>query len=327
MPAYSLYGLSVYSEFPLKGLASAQHASRQADLVIHLGSLPPMDSFRENGSWYEGRERDAAGNPTVVIRRLGESGAFWFRHAEGPTDYVIDGREVFASWPDRIAAEDVLHYLFGPVLGLILHARATPCLHASVVVVEDHAIGLLGPPGAGKSTAAAGFARRGYQVLTDDLMVLDERGGRFLVQPGPTFVRLRSDSVEALYGSPDALPRLVPVLGKHYFDLMAAQAYCDEPKPLRAIYILDDQPGSSCGPSAEAMSTRDALLGVISHSYAAKLPGRLERRRKFELLSGLVSRVPARKLTGTDKLDHDGSLQSLVLEDLRHRLGASDAAA
>ena len=109
----------------------------------------------------------------------------------------------------------------GPVIAFTLRLRGVTCLHASCVAVDDRAIALLGRPGAGKSTTAAAFAQLGYSVLSDDVVVLDDRNGQFRVQPGYPRVNLWPDSVHALFGSEDALPPITPTWGKRYLSLAA----------------------------------------------------------------------------------------------------------
>src|SRR5262249_22183040 len=150
--------------------------------------------------------------------------------------------------------EDTATYLLGPVLGFILRLRGVTCLHASAVAICDQAIAILGPAGAGKSTTAASFARAGYKVLTDDIVALDERGDAFLVQPAYPRVRLWSESVNALFGTEDALPLLTPTWDKRYLDLQAnISCFQEHPLPLAAIYLLDKRSSDPAAPFIEAV--------------------------------------------------------------------------
>ena len=65
---------------------------------------------------------------------------------------------------------------------------------------RDRAAVLAGPPGAGKSTLAAAFARFGYAVLSDDVAVLEQLEGALHVQPAYPQLRLWPDSVALLFG-------------------------------------------------------------------------------------------------------------------------------
>ena len=109
-----------------------------------------------------------------------------------------DGSEVWADGPENYALEDTATYLVGPVMGFVLRLRGSLPLHACSVAIGDKAIALMGPQGAGKSTAAAAFARLGYSVISEDVTALSESGGRYMVQPGYTRVNLWPESAEAL---------------------------------------------------------------------------------------------------------------------------------
>src|SRR5205823_15042979 len=139
-----------------------------------------------------------------IYRRWRLDGGAYFRILySDQTEFIINrsGTQIWAQWPDRLSLEDTATYLLGPILGLVMGLRGTHCLHASVISVEDKSVALLGPPGAGKSTTAAAFARRGYPVLSEDVAAVLDQDGRFLIQPAYPRIRLWPSSVEALYGS------------------------------------------------------------------------------------------------------------------------------
>src|SRR5262249_39321801 len=144
--------------------------------------------FRDTPSldWYVSRTKSPSGRPTLLVEILGDGAYLRVTYAD-ETEFVIDrfGSAIFASWPDASTLEDTCVYLLGPISGLMLRLRGIPCLHAATVAVGDSAFALVGGPGAGKSTMAAAFARRGVPILADDLSALVDQGRQFLVQPGP----------------------------------------------------------------------------------------------------------------------------------------------
>src|SRR5260370_8969321 len=91
----------------------------------------------------------------------------------------------------------------------------------------------------GKSATGAAFAGRGYGVLSDDIVALFEQEGVFHVMPAYPHLCLWPDSVEMLYGSRDALPRLIPDWEKRRLSLGEEGARFESlPLPLAAIYVL-----------------------------------------------------------------------------------------
>src|SRR5262249_61728973 len=107
----------------------------------------------------------------------------------------------------------------GPIFGFLLRLRGVTCLHASAIAVDGRAIALIGPPGAGKSTTAAAFTQQGYPALSEDVVALCDLGDSFLVPPGYPLILFVPGSVQALFGSKDALPPLTPNWDKRYLDL------------------------------------------------------------------------------------------------------------
>ena len=117
-----------------------------------------------------------------------------------------EGSAVWAKWPETSSLEDAATFLLGPVLGFLLRLRGITCLHASAVVLDGRAVAFVGDAGAGKSTTAAAFARRGHPVLSDDVVALVEREGAFHVLPAYGYLSLWADSVTMLYGPEKKLP-------------------------------------------------------------------------------------------------------------------------
>jgi hypothetical protein len=298
VPSYTTYGLRLDSDVEIAGLPAAPALAGPKGIQVHFGSLPPALDEGEASDWYESPERDAAGEPNLRIQRIAATGDLCVRYSDG-TQFLIDASAnvVHAAWPDELTLEDTVIYLLGPVLGILLRARGRTCLHASVVAVGGRALAFLGPAGAGKSTIAAAFAQAGHAVLSDDLLVLGERGGRFWAEPGYSRLRLWPDSVEGLYGVPDALPLLVEGWEKRYLDLEAEGTFCAEALPLAAIHTIARREQDLPRAAIEPLSHRAALLRLIADVYTGHFPGRAQRRRDFEVLSRLASEVPVRQVS------------------------------
>jgi hypothetical protein len=82
--------------------------------------------------------------------------------------------------------------LSGTVLAarLILDGRLT--LHASALRTPIGVVAFVGSPGMGKSTLAGLGMAAGFGLVTDDVLRVESRGGRAVVWPAATEVRLRT---------------------------------------------------------------------------------------------------------------------------------------
>ncbi len=319
---YDIYGLCLQATRPLPGLRAAS-GSRRPDVRVSLEGLPGWlkDSAAScSQPWHVSSCRDGRGQPGLKIWRLGDGAYFWFRYSDG-THFIVDGQgcRVWAAWPAKGFLEDVAAYLLGPVLGFALRLRGVPSLHASAVVVGGRTVALLGPAGSGKSTTVAALARRGYAVISEDVVPIVPMGSAFLAYPGHTYVRLWPQAVTLLFGSPNELPRLAPSWEKRYLDLPEkGYSIQTQPLPLAAIYVLGDRANVPEAPFVEEASPRERLMTLIANTYAARLLDERQRAEEFELLARLAAGVSVRRLTPHADPAHLDRLCDVILADF-HR--------
>jgi len=302
---YSVFGLALKSNRPLPGLAPLPNLPA-ADVEVWLGEGPPY--LDHPGAalpevWYLSPDAGRSEVPVLQVWKLEGGAYFRLRYRDG-VEFILnrEGTRVWAGWPGNAKLEDVTVYLLGPVLGFLLRLRGINCLHASAIEVDGQVLAFMGPPGAGKSTTAAAFARRGYAVLTDDITALEEKGERFWVLPGAARLCLWPEAVRALYGSPEALPRLTPEdavdpeWDKRWLDLAGPEyLFQSQPLPLGAIYLLGER--ALTGPSFEAVTGKAAMLALLANTYSYYLVDKALRAQEFEALSRLLDQVPIRRVT------------------------------
>jgi hypothetical protein len=248
---------------------------------------------------------------------------FYLRYNDG-IEFVLnrEGTSIVAGRPANATPEDVAIYLLGPVLGFVLRLRGISCLHASAVAVGGQAVAFLGPTGAGKSTLAATFARKGFPVLTDDIVVLREHGGAFQVPPASPRLCLWPETVAALFGSPNAMPRLTPENSvdpewdKRGLHLTGdGYHYQSQPLPLAAIYVLGERRNGH--PVIEALSGREGMAILMANTYRNEFLEKPLLAQEFELLGNVVSQVLLRKISPPADLRSLPSLCDLIVKDFQ----------
>jgi hypothetical protein len=293
-----IYGLGIAANTALPGL-TFQSDSVTPDVRIRLkdwGTFPSaFPAFTEIS--YTSTDNGTHNHPNLRVGVMPGGEYFGFFYGDGAR-FAVErlGREVWADWPGNYTLEDACTYLIGPVMGFVLRLRGIVCLHASAVAIDGRAIALVGSPGAGKSTAAAAFACSGFPVLSDDVVALADGGEEFLVQPGYPRVNLWPDSARRLFGSEDALPRITPTWEKLYLPLgQNGNHFASSPLPLGAIYILDSRDPTLAAPVVEAVSGKDALIGLVADTYVNYLLDQNMRRHEFDVLSRVVSGIPVRR--------------------------------
>jgi hypothetical protein len=314
---HSIYGLSIRSNLPLSGVLASRSAE-EPDVDVILGCLPPRMTGTDPHVCVFPRPRAGTDGdrPALMARRFTATGDFLLSYEDG-AEFAVDclGTQVWACWPETLTVDDVSTYLLGPILGFLLRLRGVTCLHASAVEVNGRGIAILGPPGAGKSTLAAGFANAGFAVLSDDVAPVVNRRGEFTVQPGYPRLRLWPDSVQALYGSVDLLPRITPTWDKRHLDLTDRRyRFLDRPAPLSAIYVLDERTDGT--PLIETMRPRDAVLALVANTYANYLLDVDMRAQEFGELETLATAVPLRRVQPKSDVSLTPELCHAIVRDL-----------
>ncbi len=313
---YTAYGLNFISDYPIPSLLPAPASN--SSVRIKCGSSPALDSSAQNRKLrYATSYLTDTGEPSLRIWDVND-GEFLCLLYSDDTEFWLDRalKTLWVRWPPTSNLDAALSYLVGPVLGLLLRLRGTVCLHASAVAVNDRIVVFVGPEGAGKSTTAAGFAQLGHAVSSDDIVALVEHEQQFQVLPAYPSVNLWPDSVEKLYGSPDALPPITADWDKRFLALNQGGIPQFEPRqlPIGAIYFFDD-PADAAEQCVEPLSKKEALLTLVANTYATNFLDAQQRAEEFAVLSRLVARVPVRKVNPKRDLVSIYALCKLIHRD------------
>jgi hypothetical protein len=313
---YRVFGTRIESDVLLPGLAVDRRAT-PPDVKLWLASNP---------SWVEHAltlPRDAYPQPDFfagsrVVHTLGGEKLKFFHlaYADG-TEFVIShaGDRVFGRWQSPFTLEYTVTYVMGPILGIVLRRRGWTCVHASAVAWNGRAVMFVGPPGAGKSTtAAAAVMRHGARMLTDDIVALRRSRGRYLVEPGQSWLRLWESSVRLLCRDEKALPLLTPNWDKRYLDATPRSSLA---APLERICFFGARTPREPATSLLApVCPRDALVLLAANTYGSRFAHAAGRRTEFSTLSELARTVPAVIVPG----DHGARPVDAMLEAVRENL-------
>lgn len=316
---HKVFGLTLHSNLPIPGLAPVESSRSTADVDIYWGSSPESKDevpFAAEELSYSSSYTDGAGNPGLRIWKRRDGIYLHLVYYDGIEFWLEKrGTAVWAIWPETSTFDDAVSYFLGPVLGLLLRLRGVTCLHASAVAIDDSCIVFVGPEGAGKSTTAALLARDGFSVISDDVAALVENGDGFRVMPAYPHLCLWPDSVEMLYGSPEALPRFSAGWEKRRLGL-GYQGSCFEERelPLRAIYLLGERRPDPA-PYIEAVQPRGALLSLLADTFANKILDRESRASEFAVLGRLVTTVAVRRVYAHQEATRFKELCRVIRED------------
>jgi hypothetical protein len=318
--SYRAYGLGIDSSSRIGGLEPLLSRPEKRNLSFEDGPEPDwVRELRALPTRILSHRSEPAGSadPSFILTQHGEAEGFDLSYSDG-TRFVVDGaaEHVWGAYQPPLTAEDMAAYFLGPVLGFLLRWRNITCLHASGVEIGGRAVCFCGDAGYGKSTTAAALALRGFPVLAEDIVALEESGGEFHAVPGYPRVCLWPESVSMLLGRADALPQLTPVWEKRYLELDGQRAKFSQTElPLGVVYVLAPRSSDDSAPRIEKLSPREALLELVQNTYMNWVLGRHQRANEFDTLSRLVHQVPVRRIVPHAEPEKIAGLCELILQD------------
>ena len=295
--SYSLFGLRVHSEIRLSELSEGGEGA--PEVVIRMGTLPPIEGERVNS---------LAVTAEGAILNIPDAGRYLIR----------DGREIIVD-PDPEGSERHLRlFLLGSAFGAILHQRHLLPLHANSIEIGGRAVAFMGHSGAGKSTMAAWFHDRGFNVLADDVCVVTFDGETPIAQPGIPRLRMWRDALEASGRSAEAHELSFDDADK--YNVPTRESGATGPIPLGAIYLLMQSEGAPAGDFIQRLNGIEAIDALVANTYrGAFVPMMGTTQKHLASCLALVRSVPVfavRRIWGKDHLDrqfqaiqqHAGSL-------------------
>lgn len=317
---YTAYGLSLRSDVEIPGLVPGRESV----------AFPPVElTTKEKPDWatpvaampseiiHSLPADPECADPTFVVREHNAGQYFQLVYGDG-TQFLVDGAgaRVWGSFAAPLTIEDLATYFLGPVMGFVLRRRGATALHASAVNIGSVAVAFSGAAGVGKSTTAAALALRGAPVLCEDIAVLDEVAGEFLVRPGYPRVCLWPDAAEKLLDAKNDLPNLTPTWEKQFLALDGGRAqFAERSLSLGVVYLFGNRVSEERAPFLGEIPVKEALLELVQNTYMNKLLNKEQRAAEFELLSRLVTRVPCKRVTPHSDPKRIGALCELIESD------------
>lgn len=184
---------------------------------------------------------------------LVEPQRFHFQIPDVGSYRVENGRSVTVMALPHAGQSELRLFLLGSAWGALCYQRGLLPIHGSVVRVNDSAVAFCGPSGAGKSSTAAWLVKRGFQLLSDDLCIVDfSHQGRPAVWPSASRSKLWSSALQALGQDNAGLERDHFRMEKYHVPWRepvssVENGTYDEDNgsiPLRAFYLLEwGEPG------------------------------------------------------------------------------------
>ena len=273
---YRVYGLEIDSELPLSSVDEISLGSAAPSIEIALERPEYFDALPSSGV------RDA---DEWVHHEVLADGRIHIK-ADGVFEAVVsaDGSRVACTRPENVDQRTFEANLLNFVLTASLTLRGEETLHATVVDIEDRAVGLLGRSGAGKSTLGAFLISRGADLITDDMLRVAFTQDEVMAYPGPYRLKLFDEPSRRFLPGMVADGHFNTLSGKVMLQPRKTFASGREAKPLVALFHVAEEAGAAAsGVSTQRLDGVAFAKAIISSAMDDRyaLPGRLVRQVEF----------------------------------------------
>lgn len=294
---YWAYGMNIESAMEIPELLS--HKGDPIDLTIRFGKAPnkiPATPLKEIGSL--------------------QMSADHFR-LELPigTYYVREGKEIIVDTKPNADDKSLRLFLLANAMAAVLHQRLQVALHAGAIKTKQGLILVCGHSGAGKSTTISALRQKGYQVFTDDVVVLSQEATRLVGIASYPIVKLWQDSIEKLQiagiGEEQRIRDQIPKY-QHAFHT----EFSKEPVEIKKLFFVEKKPGSFS-------PTLQTLQGVRAFQYLkeglyqnTQAHAAAYNEHLFGLLSAVAEKVPISLVTRSESTNSIEEVVRLITENI-----------
>lgn len=307
--SYGVYGVTLRSpirlalpEYPGSGLAEIELRLREHDYFSEAIAGAPLQWSRYSTYQYAHLQN---GVSYVRWENIGEF-------------LVSSNGRLITCCPSRESNEESFQvYLLGQALSFALVRCGFEPLHATCIVMEGYAVAFLGDSGFGKSSLAAYFLSAGDRLLTDDLLLLQERPEGFLAYPGPPRIKLFPDIARKYLGGVSGGVPMNSGTSKLVLPL-DREKVCESPITLSAIYELSppqDMPDTQ-PVEFESLTSRQAFVELSCNTFNYVILDGERSSRQIKETARIVNTVPVNRLLHPRLLSALPLVRQAIVKDL-----------
>ena len=246
---YHIFGLDIESAIPLPAAPITGHSGKRLpDIVIQYGNPP-----------------DHLANPQSRGRHYQARPGEFLLHVDSVAHYYVrDGRHIEVAPEPGVKDESVLIYLLGSAFGALLHQRNILVLHAGAIEIKGRSVLFTGDSGIGKSTLAAGFHKRGYPFLADDVCAVGMINLQPAVIPGFPRLKLWADVLTKLEHNKDQLKSVRWTKGMDKYFLPVDPVH-RSPVLLKSVFVLETAKSDEI--KITRLTGADKINFIIKNTY------------------------------------------------------------
>lgn len=312
---HSLFGLTLATDFPF--VTHLAEGTEPSDITFTCTPVAPESYNWEQASLvYASPYQTDGGERIAYLYRL--NGDYVLRFTD-VANFYISSEDIICHISDPTNDFMVEIRFLGVILAAYLELQGVPMLHASAVVIDDHAIGFLSSNKGGKSSLAALLMQIGYPLLSDDILPVVQQSDAFLGRPGYPQMRLWPEEAQYFLGHYRDLGLVHPLLSKRRVPVGkdGFGRFCDHVRPLSRIYLPQRSDLTEEHIDITPVSPRDTVIYLMQHSFVLRLVEALGlQRQRLNFFTQMAQDIPLRRLVYPTGLERLPRVREAILHDL-----------
>lgn len=288
---YRAYNLNIISEIEIPLLPIIELMDIP-DLKIILGKTP---------------EKLMGGDVLAKVSNQSRPGEFLLTNPIA-NFYITDGKKVVVEVKDDHEWAFIRHYLLSRGMAVIARQRGWLPIHGSAIQVNGKAVIFAGNSGAGKSTTASFFVKKGYGFVADDICIFKKNeDNNYHVFPAYPNIRMWEDTIEMVGQDSFQVGENVR-RGIQKFNVNPQIPFDLAPLSVSHIYFIHRSQKKIN--EVESLTKADALFCLLEHTYAkGQMDGMGGHKEQFEVFSYLLKDV---KMKSVHRSLHSKSPETLI---------------
>lgn len=208
---------------------------------------------------------------------------------EGIAKFLVShGSDIIIDPVPQVSDKELRLFLLGSVMGAVLHQRGILPIHANGIVVDGQCIIFAGHSGRGKSTLAAHFAQKGFQLMCDDICAIKiSPSVQPVVLPGHPHIKLWSDSLRQINKHPDDHISVRPDTDKYFMPMEAT--HHQQALPIKKIYALHFHDQQAI--KFQTLSQLESIKALKNYTYRQRMVKKMKREKAHFLLCSKLAQT------------------------------------
>ncbi|MGC9375047.1 MAG: hypothetical protein ACP5DQ_08415 [Bacteroidales bacterium] len=263
---YKAFGLNFMADFEIPELLES---AENPEVSIRIGKTPAqINTIIKKGVRYQ------AGKDEFLLEtdRIAKF-------------YIKNGNEIIVEPFKQEVDKEVRLFLLGSAFGALFLQRGLLPIHGSAIRFGHSTSIFTGLSGAGKSSIAAWFVQQGYQILADDISVINHL---LQVEPGFPGMKIWKDVLEKLGISTDSLSSIRPDIQKYKYGVESN--FCTQSLPVKNIFII--YPKNTPGFESEELSGIEKFNALKNNTFRYRFVEGLQKQQEhFMVINQLIQQV------------------------------------